>query len=168
MLPFPPLICYNYDIMANTFLGKLLITFLMSMVPVIELRGALPSGVALGLSPWTAFGISVIGNMVPVPFIILFIRRILEWMKRFDAFRRIAEKLESKAKKHEDKIVKYEALGLFILVALPLPGTGAWTGSLVAALFDLRLRNAVPVIFAGVIAAGLIVLFITYGVVLLT
>lgn len=137
----------------------------MSMVPVIELRGALPSGVAMGLTPWTAFAVSVIGNMVPVPFIILFIRRILDWMKRFDAFRRLAERLEAKAKKHEDKIVKYEALGLFILVALPLPGTGAWTGSLVAAIFDLRLRSAVPVIFAGVLTAGLIVLFITYGVV---
>jgi len=151
--------------MFQSFAGKLIITFLMSMVPVIELRGALPSGVAMGLTPWTAFIVSVIGNMVPVPFIILFIRRILDWMKRFDRFRRIAERLENKAKKHEDKIVKYEALGLFILVALPLPGTGAWTGSLVAAIFDLRLRNAVPVIFAGVITAGLIVLFITYGVV---
>ena len=139
----------------------------MSMVPVIELRAALPSGVAMGLSPWTAFAVSVIGNMVPVPFIILFIRRILDWMKRFEKFRQIAEKLENKAKKHEDKIVKYEALGLFILVALPLPGTGAWTGSLVAAIFDLRLRSAVPVIFAGVVTAGLIVLFITYGVVLI-
>lgn len=139
----------------------------MSMVPIIELRGALPSGVAMGLNPWTAFAVSVIGNMVPVPFIILFIRKILNWMKRFDKFRRIAEKLENKAKKHEDRIVKYEALGLFILVALPLPGTGAWTGSLVAAIFDIRLRSAVPVIFAGVVTAGLIVLFITYGVVLI-
>ena len=137
------------------------------MVPIIELRGALPSGVAMGLSPWTAFAVSVIGNMVPVPFIILFIRRILDWMKRFDTFRRFAEKLEAKAQKHEDKIQKYEALGLFILVALPLPGTGAWTGSLVAAIFAIRLKSAVPVIFAGVITAGLIVLFITYGVVLI-
>ena len=153
--------------MAHTITGKILITFFMSMVPVIELRGALPAGVGMGLSPWTAFAVSVIGNMVPVPFIILFIRRILDWMKRFDSFRRIAEKLEEKAKKHEDKIVKYEALGLFVLVALPLPGTGAWTGSLVAAIFDLRLRSAVPVIFAGVLTAGLIVLFITYGVVLI-
>lgn len=153
--------------MVNTFAGKILITFFMSMVPIIELRGALPSGVAMGLSPWTAFVVSVIGNMVPVPFIILFIRKILDWMKRFDSFRRIAEKLEAKALKHEDKIVKYEALGLFILVALPLPGTGAWTGSLVAAIFDLRLKSAVPVIFAGVLTAGLIVLFVTYGVVLL-
>ena len=137
------------------------------MVPIIELRGALPSGVAMGLSPWTAFAVSVIGNMVPVPFIILFIRRILDWMKRFDTFRRFAEKLEAKAQKHEDKIQKYEALGLFILVALPLPGTGAWTGSLVAAIFAIRLKSAVPVIFAGVITAGLIVLFITYCVVLI-
>ncbi len=153
--------------MATTFIGKIIITFFMSMVPVIELRGALPSGVAMGLSPWVAFAVSVVGNMVPVPFIILFIRKILDWMKRYDSFRRVAEKLEAKAKKHEDKIVRYEALGLFILVAIPLPGTGAWTGSLVAAIFDLRLKNAVPVILAGVITAGLIVLFITYGVVLI-
>ena len=151
----------------HTLAGKLLFTFFLSMVPVFELRGALPVGVGMGLSPWTALIVSIIGNMVPVPFIILFIRKILEWMKRFDAFRRIAEKLEAKAKKHEDKIAKYEALGLFVLVAIPLPGTGAWTGSLVAALFDLRLRSAVPVIFAGVVCAGLIVFFITYGVVLI-
>ena len=151
--------------MAETLTGKILITFFISMVPVIELRGALPFGVGLGLDPWLALCVSIVGNMIPVPFIILFIRKILDWMKRFDGFRRIAEKLEAKAAKHEDKIVKYEALGLFILVALPLPGTGAWTGSLVAALFDLRLRSAVPVIFAGVVTAGLIVFFITYGVV---
>ena len=151
--------------MATTFIGKIIITFFMSMVPVIELRGALPSGVAMGLSPWVAFAVSVVGNMVPVPFIILFIRKILDWMKRFDRFRVIAEKLAQKAEKHSDKIAKYQALGLFFLVATPLPGTGAWTGSLVAAIFDLRLRTSVPVIFAGVTAAGLVVFLITYGVV---
>ncbi|MBQ6401858.1 MAG: small multi-drug export protein [Firmicutes bacterium] len=135
------------------------------MVPVFELRGALPFGVGLGLDPWVALVVSILGNMVPVPFIILFIRRILEWMKRFEKFRRIAEKLEEKAKKHEDKIEKYEALGLFFLVAIPLPGTGAWTGSLVAAIFDLRMKTAVPVIFAGVVTAGIVVFLITYGVV---
>ena len=109
--------------MFESFAGKIIITFFMSMVPIIELRGALPSGVAMGLTPWTAFAVSVIGNMVPVPFIILFIRKILDWMKRFDGFRRIAEKLENKAKKHEDKIAKYEALGLFILVALDRKST---------------------------------------------
>lgn len=137
------------------------------MVPVIELRGALPIGVGMGLDPVTALMVSIIGNMVPVPFIILFIRKILDWMHRFEKFDKIASRLEARAEKAGDKLVKYEMLGLFILVAIPLPGTGAWTGSLVAALFDLRLRNAVPVIFAGVVAAGLIVFFITYGVVLI-
>lgn len=151
--------------MFETVIGKLILTFLVAMVPVLELRFALPFGVGLGLEPWMALVASILGNMVPVPFIILFIRYILEWMKRFEKFRRIAERLEAKAKKHEDKIVKYEALGLFILVAIPLPGTGAWTGSLVAALFDIRLRTAVPVIFCGVAAAGIVVFLITYGVV---
>ena len=151
--------------MFETVIGKLILTFLVAMVPVLELRAALPFGVGLGLEPWMALVASILGNMVPVPFIILFIRYILEWMKRFEKFRRIAERLEAKAKKHEDKIVKYEALGLFILVAIPLPGTGAWTGSLVAALFDIRLRTAVPVIFCGVAAAGIVVFLITYGVV---
>ena len=138
------------------------------MVPVIELRGALPIGVGMGLNPWVALCVSIVGNMVPVPFIILFIRRILNWMKKFDGFRRIAQRMEEKAERNGDKLIKYEALGLFLLVAIPLPGTGAWTGSLVAAFFDLRLKTAVPIIFAGVVAAGLVVFFITYGVVLFT
>ncbi|MBQ3465747.1 MAG: small multi-drug export protein [Firmicutes bacterium] len=135
------------------------------MVPIIELRGALPIGVGMGLTPLTALIVSIIGNMVPVPFIIIFIRRILDWMHRFEKFDRIASRLEAKAAKGGEKIVKYEMFGLFLLVAVPLPGTGAWTGSLVAAFFDLRLRNAVPVIFAGVVTAGIVVFLITYGVV---
>lgn len=145
---------------------KILITFFISMVPVIELRGALPIGVGMGLDPWTALIVSIIGNMVPVPFIIIFIRRILNWMHRFEKFDRLANKLEAKAERQGDKLVKYETLGLFLLVAVPLPGTGAWTGSLVAAIFDLRLKTAIPTIFAGVVAAGLVVFFITYGVVI--
>jgi len=143
----------------------MLATFLISMVPIIELRGALPIGVGMGLPPLTALIVSIIGNMVPVPFIIIFIRRILDWMHRFETFDRIASKLEAKAAKGGEKIVKYEMFGLFLLVAVPLPGTGAWTGSLVAAFFDLRLKNAVPIIFLGVIAAGIVVFLITYGVV---
>lgn len=150
----------------STYAGKLLATFFISMVPVIELRGALPIGVGMGLSPVTALVVSILGNMVPVPFILLFIRKVLIWMHRFKTFDRFATWLEEKAEKHSDKIVKYEALGLFLLVAIPLPGTGAYTGTLVAALFDLRVKTAVPVIFAGVVTAGLVVFFITYGVVL--
>ena len=152
----------------TTYTGKLLATFLISMVPVIELRGALPIGVGMGLSPVTSLVVSIIGNMVPVPFIIIFIRRILNWMHRFEKFDRIATKLEEKAAKGGEKIVKYEMFGLFLLVAVPLPGTGAWTGSLVAAFFNLRQRNAVPVIFAGVVAAGIVVFLVTYGVVAVT
>lgn len=137
------------------------------MVPVIELRGALPIGVGMGLSPWLALCVSIVGNIIPVPFIIIFIRRIFEWMHRFKTFDRIATKFEQKAEKAGDKLVKYESFGLFLLVAVPLPGTGAWTGALVAALFDLRLKRAFPIIVAGVITAGLIVFFITYGVVLI-
>lgn len=161
-------LCYNLPMITwftTTYAGKLLATFLISMVPVIELRGALPIGVGMGLSPVTALIVSIIGNMVPVPFIIIFIRRILNWMHRFEKFDRIATRLEEKAARGGEKIVKYEMFGLFLLVAVPLPGTGAWTGSLVAALFNLRLRNAVPVIFLGVLAAGIVVFLVTYGVV---
>lgn len=158
-------ITYMITWLTTTYAGKILVTFLISMVPVIELRGALPIGVGMGLAPMTALIVSIIGNMVPVPFIIIFIRRILDWMHRFEKFDRIATKLEAKAAKGGEKLVKYELFGLFLLVAVPLPGTGAWTGSLVAALFDLRLKNAVPVIFAGVVAAGIVVFLITYGVV---
>ena len=151
----------------STMAGKLIITFLVSMVPVIELRGAIPIGVAMGLNPWVAFIVSAIGNMVPVPFIILFVRKIFLWMRKFEKFRRLVDWFEAKGEKAGEKLVKYEMFGLFLLVAIPLPGTGAWTGSLVAALFDLQLKRSVPIIFAGVLAAGLIVLFVTYGVVLL-
>ena len=160
--------CYNLHMITwftTTYAGKILATFLISMVPVIELRGALPIGVGMGLPPLTALIVSIIGNMVPVPFIIIFIRRILDWMHRFEKFDRIATRLEAKAAKGGEKLVKYEMFGLFLLVAVPLPGTGTWTGSLVAAFFDLRLKNAVPVIFAGVVTAGIVVFLITYGVV---
>ena len=109
--------------------------------------------------------VSILGNLLPVPFIILFIRQILAWMKaKSRRLRGIAEKLEARAQAKGDILVKYETLGLFILVAIPLPGTGAWTGSLVAALFDLRMKHALPAIFLGVITAGLIMSVVSYGV----
>ena len=137
----------------------------MSMLPVIELRGSVPWGVAQGLPLIPVLAVSIIGNMIPVPFIILFIRRIFNWMKKKSNWMAsLVEKLEKRAENKHDLIVKYQMLGLFVLVAIPLPGTGAWTGALVAALFDLRLKNAVPVIFAGVTAAGIVMSIISYGV----
>ena len=143
----------------------LLATFITAMLPVVELRGALPLGVSLGLPHLTAYFVAVVGNLVPVPFIILFARSIFKWLKKHVPFlRRIVVRLEWRARKKRSYIDKWSLLGLFLLVAIPLPGTGAWTGALVAALFDIRLKRAMPVIAAGVLAAGLIVLAITFGV----
>lgn len=139
-------------------------TFLISMVPVIELRGAIPIGVANGLDVWTALVVSVAGNLVPVPFIIIFIRKIFFWLRsKSDRLNNIVTRLENRAAEKSAVIDKYEWFGLVILVAIPLPGTGAWTGALVAAMLNMRLKRAFPAIFLGVVIAGLIVMYITYG-----
>ena len=145
-------------------IGKYLATFIISMIPVIELRGAIPIGVSLGLSHAEAMGISIIGNMLPVPFIILFIRPIFRWMTRKSGkLARLAEKLETKAEGKWDKIHRYQFFALTIFVAIPLPGTGAWSGALIAAVMNMRLRNAMPSILLGVLIAGILVSGITYG-----
>ncbi len=141
------------------------IIFIISLFPILELRGGLIAAGLLGV-PWAkAFAICFVGNMLPVPFILLFIRKIFEVMKRSKAFEKIVIKMEKKAEKNGEKVKKYELLGLFILVAIPLPGTGAWTGALVAALMDIRLKKSIPAIALGVVAAGLIVSALMYGVV---
>lgn len=144
--------------------GKYLATFIISMIPVIELRGAIPIGVGLGLSHAEAMGISIIGNMLPVPFIILFIRPIFRWMTRKSGkLARLAEKLETKAEGKWDRIHRYQFFALTLFVAIPLPGTGAWSGALIAAVMNMRLRNALPSILLGVLIAGILVSGITYG-----
>lgn len=145
-------------------MGKYLATFIISMIPVIELRGAIPIGVSLGLSHVEAMGISIIGNMLPVPFIILFIRPIFKWMtKKSEKLGRLATKLETKAEGKWDKIHRYQFFALTLFVAIPLPGTGAWSGALIAAVMNMRLRNALPSILLGVLIAGILVTGITYG-----
>ncbi len=142
-----------------------IITFFMALAPVIELRGALPYGVLGGLSVLDAFLISVIGNLVPVPFIIIFIRKIFEWMRRqSEKLDAVVCRMEAKADAKKEIVEKAEFLGLVILVAIPLPGTGAWTGALVAAMLDMRLKRAFPAIILGVIIAGVIVSAVTFGV----
>ena len=146
--------------------GKYLATLIISMIPVIELRGAIPIGVGLGLSHVEAMGVSIVGNMLPVPFIILFIRPIFKWMtKHSTRLGRLAEKLEAKAEGKWDRIHRFQFFALTIFVAIPLPGTGAWTGALIAALLDMPLRKSIPSIFLGVVTAGLIMTFVTGGVV---
>ncbi len=138
---------------------------LISMVPVIELRGAIPVGLAMDLPFWTTFIFALIGNLIPVPFLILFTRKVFEWLrKKSELLEKFVSKMEAKAASKEELLKKYELLGLIILVAIPLPGTGAWTGSLVAAVFNIRLKHSFPAIALGVLIAGIIVSFVSYGV----
>ncbi len=139
---------------------KYLITFLISMVPVIELRGAIPYGVGFGLEPWLVAPLAIVGNLLPVPFILLFIRRIFQWMKKYEKLGKIATKLEERAANKNGKVRKSEFFGLLLFVAIPLPGTGAWTGSLIAALMDMRMKRALPTIALGVLIAGVAVTLI--------
>lgn len=139
-------------------------TILMAMVPVIELRGAIPFGVAAGISVKQALVCAIIGNLLPIPFILLFLRRVFVWMRKISSgFENLVEKLELRAKRKKGIVDKYEIIGLIILVAIPLPGTGAWTGALVATVLDIRMRRALPAITIGVVIAGILVSVITYG-----
>ena len=148
----------------NSFWGKVLMTLVVAMAPVIELRGAIPIATAHGLDPSIAIPVAVVGNLIPVPFIIIFIRRVFGWMRRTSPWLgNVVAKLEAKAEKKSDTVLRYAFWGLVILVAIPLPGTGAWTGALVAAMLNMRLKKAFPAIALGVIIAALIVSCVTYG-----
>ena len=151
--------------LTDTMAGEFTLTMLVSMIPVVELRGGIPFGVAAGLPVWAAFTAAVIGNLIPVPFIIVYIRRIFQWMRRhMPRFNSLVDKLERKAHLKGQRVSKYKYLGLAIFVAIPLPGTGAWTGSLAAAFLDMPLRRAIPSVVAGVVTAGLAISILTYGI----
>ena len=151
------------EFLEASYAGKILATLLMSMVPIVELRGGIPFGAALGLPPAAVMGAAIIGNMIPVPFIILFIKKIFQWMRRFEPLAKLVSHFESKAESKSDRVTRYKKFGLCIFVAVPLPGTGAWMGDLIAALLDMRLRDSFPVITLGVCIASLVVTGITYG-----
>lgn len=144
-------------------LKAIIITLLVSMVPVIELRGALPIGVGMGLAPLLSAAISIIGNLLPIPFLLWLVPRIFDWLRDKKHTKKMIAWLEKKAEKNKKTIDKYGWLGLYILVAIPLPGTGGWTGALVASCFKMKFWPSLLAIIAGVITAGGIVLAITYG-----
>ena len=156
------------DWLNHTQTGEFVLTVLVSMLPVVELRGGIPFGVAAGLPLPAAFAAAFLGNILPVPFLVLFTRRVLAFLyHRIRLLRRGVSWLERKAEDKKDVVLRYRALGLFILVAIPLPGTGAWTGCLVAAALNMRLKSAVPAIVGGVLAAGGIISVLTYGLTIL-
>ena len=154
------------DWLTGTVIGKMCATFFISMLPVGELRVGLPYGIALGLEYPLALMAALLGNMVPVPFIIVYIKRIFAWMRRhMPRMNALITKLEDRANLKGETVQKYGHWGLLLFVAIPLPGTGAWTGALIAALLNIRTAKAVPVILIGVCIAAAIMTLITYGVI---
>ena len=151
--------------LTGTMAGEFTLTVLVSMIPVVELRGGIPFGVARGLPVWAAYLAAIIGNFLPAPFIIVYIRRIFQWMRRrIPRLNHLVDKLEKKAHLKGQKVTKYKYLGLALFVAIPLPGTGAWTGALAAAFLNMPLRKALPSIAAGILAAGIAISILTFGV----
>ena len=151
--------------LTETEIGKLSFATLVSVIPIVELRGGIPFGHnVLGLDIWPTYLACVAGNFLPAPFIIVYIRRIFQWMRvHMPKLNRIVEKLEAKAHLKGRTVTKYKYLGLFLFVAIPLPGTGAWTGSLVAAFLDMPLRRALPAILLGVMTAGVAISILSFG-----
>lgn len=137
----------------------------VSMIPVLELRAAIPFGLALGLSPQLAYLVSVFGNMLPVPVIMLLLRSVFRWLRRWPWWEKRIDQIEQRAHNKGQVVRKYRLPGLLLLVAIPLPGTGAWTGALVATILRIRMRTALPIIFLGLLIAGGITLGVSCGVI---
>ena len=140
------------------FLSIELTVLLTAALPIIELRGAIPVGISLGLSPIHSTLISLLGSMIPVPFILFSIRPIFNYLKTTKMFKKLIHKLTNKSMSKSGKIQKYGAWGLLVFVAIPLPGTGVWSGSLAAALLDMRFKWAFPAILVGNIIAAVIIM----------
>ena len=150
------------DALSGSF-GKEAIVFIISMIPILELRGALlVAGPILGVPVAKAIPLCVVGNIIPVPFILLLITPIFNWLKKTKTFQPMVTKLENKAMSKSDQIEKYEFWGLVLFVGIPLPGTGAWKGSLIAALLGIKFKKAFPAVVIGICMATVIMWFISY------
>ena len=139
-----------------------LVVFIISLMPILELRGGLIAAAILNISPFVAVPICIIGNLIPIPFVLLFIRKIFNLFKKNKRIARWVEKLEARTRKKGSKLQTGKIIGLIIFVGIPLPGTGAWTGALAADIFDIRFRSSMPAIAAGVVLASAIMLTLTY------
>lgn len=145
------------------YVSKELVIFIISMIPILELRGGLLVAWSIGVPILKAIPICIIGNIIPIPFILLFIKKIFKLLKKVSFFRKYIEKLENRAMGKSDNIKKYEFWGLVLFVGIPLPGTGAWTGSLIAALLEIDFKKAVLAELLGIAIATIIVSLVSYG-----
>ncbi len=145
------------------YISRELVIFIISMIPILELRGGLIAASLLQVPITTAIPICIIGNIIPIPFILLFIKQVFKWLKKVKLFRGIIERLEKRAMGKSDAIKKGEFWGLALFVGIPLPGTGAWTGSLIAALLEIDIKKAVLAELVGVAIATIIMSIVSYG-----
>jgi len=141
---------------------QIIMIFLISMVPVIELRGALPIAMIAGVPWYIALPVAIAGNLLPTPFILLFVKKVFDWIRRHTRLGKLVDKIEKRGERNIGKVQKYERLGLAVFVAIPLPGTGAWTGSLIGVLMNMSPKKALPALAAGVVSAGIIVTILFY------
>ena len=154
----------NFFINAFSGLDKNVVVFLISMFPLLELRGGMIAAAVFKMPYLQAMVLCLLGNMLPMPFILLFITKIFDALKKTKLFKPMVQKIENKAMGKSDKIQKYEFLGILLFVGIPLPGTGAWTGSLIAVLFGMKPKKSLLFIFLGVLTAGLIMSLLSFGV----
>lgn len=145
--------------------GKEILVFIISLLPILELRGGLLAAALIGLDPVPSYIISIIGNILPVPFILLLINKILDWMRKSKKFKKVAKWLDEKVEKHKGQIEKYGYLGIVLFVGVPLPGTGAWTGSLIASVLEMDKKKTFFAVLAGVFIASIIMMVISFGVI---
>ena len=145
--------------------GREIVVFIISLLPLLELRGGILAASILKIAPVPGYIISIVGNVLPIPFILLLINKILEWMKNNKFFKGFANWLFGKVEKHKGQIEKYGYFGLILFVGIPIPGTGAWTGSLVASVLEMDRKKAFVAIMAGILMASIIMMIISYGVV---
>ena len=148
---------------ASSPMGKEIIVFVISLLPILELRGGLLAAGALNLSPFIAYPIAIVANLLPIPFILMFLTPIFNWMKKTKLFRGIVEKLEKKAEKNKSKFEKGEFVALIFFVGIPIPGTGAWTGALIASVLGMNRKKAMLAITIGVFMASIIMMILSYG-----
>ena len=155
---------YLTDLLINLHLSKEFIIMFLSAFPIMEVRGGMIVASLLGMNPYTSLILCIIGNLIPIPFLIFLLQPIFRWMRKWKAFEKIVTYLEKKAYKRKDKVEQYQFWGILLLVAIPLPGTGAWTGCLVASVFDVPKKISILACSLGVISASFIMWVISFGI----